>query len=104
MYLNLTEKCSMILFLRITIFFYPGAAFGIASSAIFQGTGKGTYALIATLMRTVVLTPIFALIFIFVFDLNLIGIWWALVIANLIGSVIAFTWAKMYLNKLGHSI
>ena len=88
------------LFLRITILFYPGAAFGIASSAMFQGTGKGTYALIATLLRTVVLTPIFALILILIFNYDLIGIWWSLVIANLKGSVISFTWAKIYINKL----
>ena len=88
------------LFLRITIFFYPGAAIGIASSAMFQGSGKGTYALIVTLLRTVVLTPIFAIILIFVFDLNLVGIWWSLVIANLIGSVVSFIWAKLYIQKL----
>ena len=90
------------LFLRITIFFYPGAAFGIASSAMFQGSGKGTYALIATLLRTVVLTPIFAVILSFIFGLELVGIWWALVIANLIGSVVSFTWAKLYINKIKH--
>jgi len=97
-------KDGLELFLRITCFFYPGAAFGIVSSAIFQGTGKGTYALIATLLRTVVLTPIFALILIFIFNYELAGIWWALVIANLIGSVVSFTWAKVYINKLSHSI
>jgi Na+-driven multidrug efflux pump len=91
------------LFLKITIFFYPGAAIGIASSAMFQGSGKGTYALIATLLRTVVLTPIFAIILIFVFDLNLVGIWWSLVIANLIGSVVSFTWAKWYISTLMHN-
>jgi putative MATE family efflux protein len=88
------------LFLRITVFFYPGAAFGIAASAMFQGSGKGTYALIATLLRTVILTPIFAVILSTVFNLELAGIWWALVIANLIGSVISFTWAKLYIEKL----
>jgi putative MATE family efflux protein len=95
-------KDGLELFLRISCLFYPGAAFGIASSAIFQGTGKGTYALIATLLRTVVLTPIFALILILIFNLGLIGIWWSLVIANLIGSVISFTWAKLYIIKLNN--
>jgi putative MATE family efflux protein len=88
------------LFLRITILFYPGAAFGIASSSMFQGTGKGSYALIATLLRTVVLTPIIAYLLCCVLNYNLVGIWWALVIANLIGSVISFTWAKYYISKL----
>jgi putative MATE family efflux protein len=96
-------KDGLELFLRITIFFYPGAAFGIASSAMFQGSGKGVYALIATLLRTVVLTPIFAVILTFIFSLGLVGIWWALVLANLIGSVVSFTWAKLYISKLKHT-
>ena len=88
------------MFLRITCLFYPGAAFGIASSAMFQGTGKGTYALIATLLRTIVLTVILALISTYIFNAGIIGIWWALVIANLSGSLISFTWGKFYVNKL----
>ncbi|MCK4902886.1 MAG: MATE family efflux transporter, partial [Thermoplasmatales archaeon] len=84
----------------ITCVFYPGAAFGIASSAMFQGTGKGTYALIATLLRTLVLTIVLALVSTFVLDAGLIGIWWSIVIANLAGSVIAFTWGKLYVRSL----
>jgi len=88
------------MFLKITCFFYPGAAFGIASSAMFQGTGKGTYALIATLLRTIVLTIVLALISTYYFNAGIIGIWWALVAANLIGSAISFAWGKIYIHKL----
>ncbi|GAG15651.1 unnamed protein product, partial [marine sediment metagenome] len=41
-------RYDLTLFLQISCVFMPGAAFGIASSAMFQGTGKGTYSLIAT--------------------------------------------------------
>ena len=88
------------LFVKISCLFYPGAAFGIASSAMFQGTGKGIYSLIATLLRTIILTPIFALLFCCIFSLDLNGIWWGLVVANLIGSVVSFTWAKLYISNL----
>ena len=88
------------LFVKISCLFYPGAAFGIASSAMFQGTGKGLYSLIATLLRTVTLTPIFAVLFCCVFSLGLSGIWWGLVVANLIGSVFSFSWAKLYIRGL----
>ena len=88
------------LFLRITCFFYPGAAFGIAASAMFQGIGKGTYALIATLLRTVTMTPLFAIIFCCVFNVGLIGIWWALVVSNLVGSMVSFTWGKLHIRHL----
>jgi len=87
-------------FLKITCIFYPGSAFGIASSAMFQGTGKGIYSLIATLLRTIVLTIVLALISTFVFNAGIVGIWWSIVIANIAGSVISFTWGKLYIKNL----
>lgn len=93
-------KTDLELFLMITCLFYPGAALGITSSAMFQGTGKGTNALIATLLRTIVFTVLLTLIFTFVFNLGLTGIWWAIVIANLLGSAITFGWGKIYVNSL----
>ena len=88
------------LFIKISCLFYPGAAFGIASSAMFQGTGKGFYALIATLLRTIILTPIFAVLFCCAFSFGLSGVWWGLVVANLIGSLVSVTWAKLYIRRL----
>jgi len=88
------------LFLKITCIFYPGAAFGIASSGMFQGTGKGIYSLIATLLRTIVLTVALAILFVIVFKLGIIGIWWALVIGNLAGSVVSFVWGNLYIHNL----
>jgi putative MATE family efflux protein len=91
------------LFLKVTVLFYPGAAFGIASSAMFQGTGKGSYALIATILRTIVLTIILALTFTVLFNMELEGIWWAIVIGNLLGSIISFAWGRFYVYKLKNS-
>ena len=88
------------LFLQISCIFYPGAAFGIASSAMFQGTGKGIYALIATLLRTIVLTIAFALLFVLVFETGIVGIWWAIVIGNLMGSMVSFIWGNLYIKNL----
>jgi putative MATE family efflux protein len=91
------------IFLQISCIFYPGAAFGIASSAMFQGTGKGIYALIATLLRTIVLTILLALIFTYIFNAGIVGIWWAVVIGNLSGSIFSFTWGKLFINKMRKS-
>ncbi len=90
----------LVLFLQITCLFYPGAAFGIVSSAMFQGIGKGTNALIATLLRTLILTVFLSILFSIILDFGLPGIWWALVIANLMGSIISFAWGKWSVNKL----
>ena len=67
---------------------------------MFQGTGKGTYALIATLLRTIVLTILFAVVSTFILKAGVIGIWWSFVIANIIGSGISFGWGKLYVRKL----
>jgi putative MATE family efflux protein len=93
-------RYDLTLFLQISCVFMPGAAFGIASSAMFQGSGKGTYSLIATLLRTIVLTIVFALVSTYIFNAGLVGIWWSIVIANLIGSIISFVWGKLYIRKL----
>jgi len=92
------------LFLQISVFFYPSASIGIASSAMFQGTGKGTYSLIATLLRTIILTIVFALISTLIFNAGIIGIWWSIVFANLIGSIVSFAWGKIYIKKLFNTI
>jgi putative MATE family efflux protein len=90
----------LVIFLQITCIFYPTAAMGIASSAMFQGTGKGTYALIATLLRTIVFAIILSYTFAIVLDFGFIGVWWGIVIANLLGSIISIIWAKLYIRKL----
>ncbi|RLF51450.1 MAG: MATE family efflux transporter [Thermoplasmata archaeon] len=87
-------------FIKISCLFYPTAAFGIASSAMFQGTGKGTYALLATSLRTIILMPILGVFFCCLLLLGLNGIWWGIVVANLTGSVVSFSWAKLYIHRL----
>ncbi|MDY6931015.1 MAG: MATE family efflux transporter [Halobacteriota archaeon] len=90
----------LITFLRIITLFYPGVAFGMMSSSLFQGIGKGMYALVATVLRSLILTPLFAILFGFVFESGLPGMWWSLVIANLSGSMVAFLWARYHLGGL----
>ena len=87
-------------FIRIMCFFYPAVAFGMLSSAMFQGTGKGWYALIVTLIRTVVLTPPFTILFAYALDMGLTGIWLGIVYANTVGATISFIWARRFIRGL----
>ena len=68
------------------------------SASLFQGAGKGTSALIATLLRSLVLTLLFSLLFAYEFGWGLTGIWWELVTGTVIGSLVAFLWAQAYLK------
>jgi len=90
----------LIVYFRISCIFYPAVAFGMLSSSLFQGTGKGMNALAVTILRTVILTPPLALFFAEVLGMGLEGIWWGLVIANTTGSIVAFVWVRYYVNGL----
>lgn len=94
----------LVLFLSIAALTYPAVAFGPASSSMFQGTGKGVNALIVTVIRTVLLTPPLALLFAYLMGLGLPGVWWGIVVANLIGASLAFVWALLYIRGLKSSL
>lgn len=87
-------------FLRIICIFYPATAFGMLSSSLFQGVGKGLYSLIVTILRTILLIIPLAWLFGVTLGWGLPGAWWGLVLANIIGSAITFLWAKLYVNSL----
>jgi len=87
-------------FLRIISFYHPTISFGMLSSSLFQGTGKGMNALIVTILRTLILTPLFTVVFGFNLGLGLVGIWWGLVAANAVGVTVAFSWARLYIRGL----
>ncbi len=87
-------------FLRIICIYYPATAFGMLSSSLFQGVGKGLYSLIVTILRTIILIVPLAWLFGVTLGWGLPGAWWGLVIANIIGSAITFIWAKLYVNSL----
>jgi putative MATE family efflux protein len=90
----------LITFLRIICIFYPLVSFGMLSSALFQGVGKGMNALFATILRALIFVPMFAIIFAFNLREGLAGIWWGMVVGNMMGSAFVFIWARFYVSKL----
>jgi putative MATE family efflux protein len=97
---SIVIRDDLITFLQVIFLFYPTVAFGMFSSAMFQGTGKGTNSLIVTLFRTVILAPPFCIIFSEVLGMGLLGIWLGIVVANITGSLVAYFWARYYLKTL----
>lgn len=87
-------------FLKIAFLFYPTTAMGLLSSSLFQGTGKGTSSLIATIIRSLILTPLFAFLFSYYLGMGLTGVWWGLVFGNVLGSLMTFGWVYLYVRKL----
>ena len=90
----------LVVFLRIMCFFYLATAFGMFSSSIFQGIGKGINALIATIVRSIALTLLFSILFAIILKMGLIGVWLGIALGNTIGSTVAFLWVKSYIRGL----
>lgn len=93
-------RADLIVFLRMMCIYYPTTAFGIISSSMFQGTGKGLYSLTVTLIRTIVLAAPLAYIFAVTLDLKLKGVWWGIVTGNVIAGFIAFVWGRFFIRRL----
>lgn len=93
----------LIVFLRTMCIYYPAAAFGILSSAVFQGVGKGIYSLSVTVVRTIILVAPLAYLLAVQFNMKLPGIWWGIVTGNTIGGIIAFTWARYTISRIKES-
>ncbi len=90
----------LIVFIRIICIFYPTVSLGLLSSALFQGVGKGINALAATILRALIFVPLFALVFAVVLDMGIIGVWWGMVVGNMLGALVIFLWARLYLGNL----
>ncbi len=93
-------SADLIAFLRIMCFYYPAISFGMLSSAVFQGTGKGVNALVVTIFRTIVLAAPLALVFSSVAGMGLSGVWWGVVAGNITGASSGFVWARLYIHRL----
>ena len=90
----------LIVFVRTMCIYYPAAAFGILSSAMFQGIGKGIYSLTITMIRTIILVVPLTYVLAVYFGIQLPGIWWGIVLGNTIGATIAFLWARFTIKRL----
>jgi putative MATE family efflux protein len=97
---GLRIRGGLISFLHIMCVFYPGVAFGMFSSAMFQGTAKGINALVVTILRTLLLTVPMAYLLSQPLGLGLPGVWWGIVFGNILGAVVAFTWGRSYVRGL----
>lgn len=72
---------------------------GIMSSMMFQGVGKGTYSLLITLLRSLILETVFAYIFCFIFGWGVVGIYSGVITGCFVGGTIGYIWAKFFIRK-----
>jgi len=87
-------------FLRYVVLYFPGVAAGMLTSSMFRGIGKGTYSLIQTIFRTLVMQISFTYLLGIIFGLGLTGIWIGIILANWTASIVAFIWGRHTIEKV----
>ncbi len=90
----------LIKFLRWMAPLYPTIPFGMLTSAMFQGIGKGERAFAVTILRTIILQVVSSYIFGIILGFGLVGVFWGVLTGNLIAVSIAFTWGSMTIKRM----
>lgn len=85
--------------IRIFIFFLIFMPFGMAASCLFQGVGRGTNALIITILRSLIGESIFAYLFGIVLGLGTNGIYLGIITGGFIGSMFGYFWSRLFVKK-----
>ena len=85
--------------LRILCFFILLMPCGVLAGNIFQSMGKGTIALMLTILRSFILEVLFGGLFAFVLGFGLVGLYAGLVCGMATGSLIGYVYINRYLNK-----
>ena len=91
---------SMSDFLRVMVLIYPFAAIGITASCVFQGVGKGFTALALNVMRSLIFICVLSYILGIVFDLKSVGVWWGVILGDILGGVLGFCIALYFTSAL----
>ena len=86
-------------FLRITSLFYFFIPLGMLTSAMFRGIGKGMNSLVASILRVFVFQLSIVYVLAIILNLGLVGVWWGIVIGNLLAAVLIFIWGISTVNK-----
>jgi len=82
------------------VWFLPTVPFGMLTSAMFQGIGRGENALAVTILRTIIMQIFFSYLFGILLKFGIVGVWWGLVLGNVTASLISFAWGKLTIEAL----
>jgi putative MATE family efflux protein len=90
----------LIRFLKISTLFYFVVPPGILTSAMFRGIDRGMNSLIVTLIRTFIFQIPLAYLLGAYHDFGLTGVWWGLVLGNMIATIFTFSWGFRTVNHI----
>lgn len=87
-------------FLRIMCLFYLTLPLATVAESFFESIGKGINAFIVTFIREFLLVIIFSYILAISCNWGTIGVWWGIVIGNMIGDIISYFWSEIYIKHM----
>jgi len=73
---------------------------GMMSLSVFQGTGRGFTSLVINILRSLAFVAVCVVLFGIVLGYGETGIWFGIVLGNILGSTVAFLWARIYIRRL----
>jgi len=86
--------------LRILALFLPSTPFGMMTSSMFQGIGKGERALAVTITRSIILQLAFVYLLLRILNTGLQSIWIGMVLGNTVAAFIAFSCGILTVRSL----
>jgi putative MATE family efflux protein len=91
---------TFVAFLQTMCLFYPFVSPGIMSASVFQGVGNGFMSLVLELLRVLVFIAVLAFTFAVVLDWGQEGVWWGIVLGNILGGTAGYLCARLYIARL----
>lgn len=85
---------------QLICFYFPAIPFGMFTSSLFQGVGKGGASLVISLTRTIFLIIPCVLFFALVLDLGMTGLWLGIICGTWLACCIAFVWGLLFVRKV----
>ena len=79
-------------YVRTIVFAFPFVTVGIISSRVFLGLGSGIPGMLLTAMRVVLISVPSAYVMTRFMGMELQAVWWAMVSAGVVTSVVSFIW------------
>lgn len=86
--------------LRWLVWFLPSVPFGMLTSAMFQGIGRGENSLAVTILRTLIMQVFFSYLFGISLEFGIVGVWWGIVLGNVTAAAISFVWGRLTVEGL----